>query len=123
MNRLSWSILSDHLDRIHKSIMEQLVRILMDYDLEQIPFEEDIYLYFDSDNGEYEITTFTNPGGNSWLDDDHITLYTMRPENHPDYDGDDLIDFVNNADDWYIDLAESIFDQLKEEVAYELEWN
>lgn len=61
-------------DEIH----DELVEMMIDLDVDQCEFEIDIYLYID-DEGNGELYQFENPGGNSWLDDDHITLYSAGP--------------------------------------------
>lgn len=48
-------------------------------------YQEDIYLYID-DNGAGRVELYTNVGGNSWLDDDHVAAYAMKA------DYDDKID-------------------------------
>ncbi len=55
-------------------IIEQLTEQLMWFDKERIPLRMDVYLYIDED-GQGSLHIFDNPGGNSWLDDDHITLF------------------------------------------------
>lgn len=40
------------------------------------PYQVDLYYYPDT----REFYEFSNPGGNSWLNDDHITVYTVNNE-------------------------------------------
>jgi len=44
-------------------------------------YEVDIYAYINDEEEEMEVTfeTFTNVGGNSWLNDDHFTIYRFKP--------------------------------------------
>lgn len=39
----------------------------------------DIYMYINEN--EIELDTYENVGGNSWIDDDHLTIYTIFPSN------------------------------------------
>lgn len=63
-------------------IVRQLAELLRKFDVELNPYDTDVYLYYNSESQTAELDTFTNPGGNSWLDDDHYTIYTDRQ--HPD---------------------------------------
>ena len=58
-------------------IRNELVKILISADEERRRYQVDVYLYIDSD-GNGELSEYVNVGGNSWLDDDHITLYRIK---------------------------------------------
>lgn len=75
-----------------QTVVEEIIRMLMEHDIDHTSYQEDIYLYIHED-GTGEVTTFTNVGGNSWLDDDHITVYCMKE------DLSDWTDFVPNIGD------------------------
>lgn len=60
-----------------KQIRADIEKILIDFEVEFFPHQQDIYLYVDS-YGIGKVETFTNVGGNSWLSDDHFTLYSDR---------------------------------------------
>ena len=62
--------------RNEDEIISQLEEILKKNDIEMPQYQEDIYLYID-ENGIGTLETFTNVGGNSWLNDDHYTVYSM----------------------------------------------
>lgn len=49
-------------------VVEEIIRMLMEHDIDHTSYQEDIYLYIHED-GTGEVTTFTNVGGNSWLDE------------------------------------------------------
>lgn len=66
-------------DEIH----DELVEMMIDLDADQCEFEIDVYLYVDEE-GNGSLYQFANPGGNSWLNDDHITIYTDGPH-YDDY--------------------------------------
>lgn len=57
-------------------VLDAIVNAKMDHDAACCGYQEDIYLYID-DTGIGEIYIFPNVGGNSWLDDDHITVCCM----------------------------------------------
>ena len=60
------------------SIIEQLTEMLMDFDRELNGYDTDVYLYYDEETETARLDTFVNVGGNSWLDDDHYTIYTDK---------------------------------------------
>lgn len=105
-------------------VIDMIAETMRELDKDACDFQIDIYLYIDED-GNGEIETFSNPGGNSWRDDDHITVYSDGPH-YDDYfeteidgepkDWDDLSDeekeeFLPDMDDYqeraiyYLDKA------------------
>lgn len=95
-------------------IVEQLASLLMDFDKQNNSYQTDVYLYFNAENQTAELDTFVNVGGNSWLNDDHITIYTDK-------------EHYNDVFDWYdseaelAEFAEIPLEQLKNEVVQYLE--
>ena len=61
-----------------EEVVEMLAKVIRELDVERNPFQVDVYLYVDED-GNGTIDTFSNPGGNSWRNDDHYTIYS-EPE-------------------------------------------
>lgn len=59
-----------------EEIVEQLVRLLMQFDKDCNQYQTDVYLYYDEKTQTAILDTFVNVGGNSWLNDDHYTIYT-----------------------------------------------
>lgn len=59
----------------YDEIADELAEMLKNYALAQNEFQTDVYLYVKKD-GTAELDEFTNAGGNSWLNDDHITIYS-----------------------------------------------
>lgn len=57
-------------------VIEKILQLWHDHEKGRVPFQEDIYLYID-EAGHGTVTTYTNIGGNSWLDDDHITVMRL----------------------------------------------
>lgn len=74
-------------------IVEKLAEMLMDFDKGCNEYETDIYLYYDEATETAELDTFVNVGGNSWLNDDHITIYRDKPH-------------TENMFDWYQNISE-----------------
>lgn len=95
-------------------IVEQLAALLMDFDKQNNSYQTDVYLYLNAENQTAELDTFVNVGGNSWLNDDHITIYTDK-------------EHYNDIFDWYNSEAELAafvgipLEQLKNEVVQYLE--
>lgn len=61
-----------------EKIIDQLTEMLMQFDKDGNKYQTDVYLYYDEENQTAELHTFVNVGGNSWLDDDHYTIYTDK---------------------------------------------
>lgn len=91
----------------YDEVREALVETIGDLEARKNRYQTDIYLYID-ENGHGTIDTFANVGGNSWLNDDHITIYTDRE--HCETKLDDL----QNGDgrgawNWLIDELENAY--------------
>lgn len=70
---------------------DELIELLKQFDKELNGYDTDVYLYYDEDTNTATLDTFVNPGGNSWLNDDHYTIYTDKQhyDSYIDwYDGD-----------------------------------
>lgn len=59
-----------------EEIVEALAEMLMQFQKELNSYQTDIYMYINEETGEATLETFENVGGNSWLNDEHITIYT-----------------------------------------------
>lgn len=81
----------------YDAVVEQIAETMRQLDKDSCDFQIDIYLYID-DEGNGEIDTFTNPGGNSWRDDDHITVYCDGPH-YDDYFDIDILADGSSEDD------------------------
>ena len=109
------------------AIIEQLTDLLMQFAKECNRYQTDVYLYFDRETNTATLDTFTNIGGNSWLDDNHYTIYRDKEwyEDWSDY-------YCNRGDfAWGLDMSNEDFE--KEVLAfldldddekddYEIEW-
>lgn len=89
------------------AIVEQLTELLMKFDKECNQYQTDVYLYFDRDTNTATLDTFVNVGGNSWLNDDHYTIYCDR-EHHEDWSDY----YCNNGDfAWGLDMSVEDFNK------------
>lgn len=95
------------------ALRDEFVDMLMDFDKRPNEYQTDVYLYVNED-GTGELYEFPNVGGNSWLDDDHYTLYSDKQH-------------YEDVLDWYQDeyeIAEALGkteDELKEEALVALD--
>lgn len=64
--------------RNRSDIVEQIVNLLIEMDINDAPYQRDIYLYLNEACQGY-LDTFINVSGNSWLNDDHITVAKHLP--------------------------------------------
>ena len=62
--------------RNRSQIVNELAEMLKQFDKDLNRYQTDVYLYYDPEKKTAELDTFTNVGGNSWLDDDHYTIYS-----------------------------------------------
>lgn len=61
-----------------EELVNELKEILMQFDKDCNSYQTDVYFYYDNKNQTGSLDTFTNVGGNSWLNDDHYTIYTDK---------------------------------------------
>lgn len=103
-------------------IVAKLAEMLKKFDLELNPYDTDVYLYYDEAEKTAELDTFVNVGGNSWLNDDHYTIYTDCEHHETDFDFfdnlDDLADAVGIRKEELIKKAAKYADIDVEDVAY-----
>ena len=69
-----------------EEIIEQLTDMLIQFDKDARPYQTDVYLYYNAENQTAELDTFVNVGGNSWLNDEHYTLYCDKEHYFGVYD-------------------------------------
>ncbi len=95
-----------------EELVEQLTEMLMEFAKDCNQYQTDVYLYYDEETQTATLDTFINVGGNSWLDDDHYTIYhdTEHYENWSDY-------YCNDGDfAWGLDMLNEDFE--KEVIEY-----
>lgn len=92
-------------------LVSALADRMLQADIDCNQYQTDIYLYV-NDDGSWELEDFVNVGGNSWLQDNHITVW--RDQEH-----------LENWSDWYqtirefSDMLDMSEDDLKQTV---LDW-
>lgn len=58
-----------------EAVIEQLTEMLMQFDKDFNGYNTDVYLYYNEETQEATLDEFVYIG-NSWRDDDHVTIYT-----------------------------------------------
>ena len=101
-------------------INDELIELFKQFDKDFNQYDTDVYLYYDEDTNTAELDTFVNPGGNSWIQDDHYTIYTDKQhyDSYMDwYDGDlsVIADCLNTTADT---LYEEAANYLEEDIDY-----
>ena len=102
----------------YDQILDELVNLLIDFDFDQNEYQTDVYMYIGED-GKARLDTFINVGGNSWLNDDHITIYSDKPHYEGWPVGDDgnpvtdeeYRDYLEDLRSDYVETAYSILDE------------
>jgi hypothetical protein len=96
-------------------VREKLEELLINFDVELNNYHTDIYLYFDEETKKATLSLFENPGGNSWINDDHYKIYTDAPhfESIFDYYGQTEPEEIN----YFAELLGVTTDALKVEAA------
>lgn len=61
----------------YEEITAELAGMLRQFDIDLNKYQTDVYLYID-DAGRGTLDLFVNVGGNSWIDDDHYTIYSDK---------------------------------------------
>lgn len=95
-----------------EELVEQLTETLMDFAKDCNQYQTDVYLYYDEETQTAQLDTFVNVGGNSWLNDEHYTIYRDKEhyENWSDY-------YCNDGDfAWGLDMSNDDFE--KEVIEY-----
>lgn len=104
------------------SIIEQLTEILIQFDRELNGYDTDVYLYYDKETETARLDTFVNVGGNSWLNDDHYTIYTDKQHHDTFFDyWNNIAEFAESlemTEDKLITLAAEYFRYEPEEIDY-----
>lgn len=101
----------------YNEVMENLAELLKQFDIDENMYQTDVYMYVD-ESGNATIDTFTNVGGNSWLNDNHYTIYTDKEH----YEGG-FSDWVYNDLSWCADVCGTNIDAVKQIIAENSEWD
>lgn len=92
-------------------LTDELIELFKEFDKELNSYDTDVYLYYDEDTNTATLDTFVNPGGNSWLNDDHYTIYTDKQH----YDS--FIDWYGGETSVISDVLNMSEEQLYQETA------
>lgn len=95
-----------------EEIIEQLTDMLIQFDKNLANFQTDVYLYYNKEERTATLDTFVNVGGNSWLDDDHYTIYCDK-EHY-----EDVFEWFNNVQELAECLEISVKQLCSEVIAY-----
>ena len=80
-----------------EAVIEQLAEMLMKFDKSFNQYNTDVYLYYNEETQEATLDEFVYVG-NSWRDDDHITIYTDKEHYDNIYEHmDDLTFHMSDA--------------------------
>ncbi len=60
----------------YDKVLEELTAILKQFEKDLNEYQTDVYLYYNEETEEATLDTFVNVGGNSWINDDHKTIYS-----------------------------------------------
>lgn len=88
-------------------LVSELAVILRKFEIDLNPYQTDVYFYYDADTKIGRLETFINVGGHSWLNDDHVTIYS----DSPNYD--DVYDYFNDISEFADALEISENDLIK----------
>lgn len=88
-------------------LVSELAEILRKFEIDLNPYQTDVYFYYDPDAKIGRLETFINVGGNSWINDDHVTIYRDLPHY------DDVYDYFNNISEFANALEISESDLIK----------
>lgn len=75
-------------------LVSELAEILRKFEIDLNPYQTDVYFYYDPDAKIGRLETFINVGGNSWINDDHVTIYRDPPHY------DDIYDYFNDISEF-----------------------
>lgn len=105
-----------------ETILNELVEMLMQFDRDLNSYDTDVYLYYYAETETASLSTFVNVGGNSWLDDNHYTIYTDRQHYDTFLDfWNDIAEFAESlgmTEDKLISLVAEYFRYEPEEIDY-----
>lgn len=79
------------------AIITDLADLLMGFDKDMSNYQTDVYLYIDKASGYAYLEPFVNVGGTSWLNDDHITIYSDKPHEEDVLDRFETINDIAEA--------------------------
>ena len=112
-------------------LRDELISYLKYFNKEENKYQTDLYLYVDTETNTGSLYEFVNVGGNSWLNDDHYTLYIDKPHyvtwEDAACDGfeseEDYFEYVDeDPDNYYPEKADEIIKEFDRELKYREEY-
>lgn len=91
-------------------IVKEVTEMLKTFSAECSSYHTDIYIYYDAETQTATLDTYESVDGNSWLDDDHRTIYTDKPHEER------IVDYWYSVDDFAYTLGITA-EELSREVA------
>lgn len=89
-------------------LVSELAEILRKFEIDLNTYQTDVYFYYDPDTKMGRLETFINVGGNSWINDDHVTIYSDSPHYMNIYDYfDSVLEFADALEISKNDLIEA----------------
>lgn len=89
-------------------LVSELAVILRKFEIDLNPYQTDVYFYYDADAKIGRLETFINVGGHSWINDDHVTIYSDEPHYMSIYDYfDSVLEFADALEISKDDLIEA----------------
>lgn len=101
----------------YNEVVENLAKMLKQFDIDENQYQTDVYMYVD-ENGNATLDTFTNVGGNSWLDDDHYTIYSDKEH----YEGG-FNDWAYGSLSWCAETCGTNIDDIKKTISENSGWD
>lgn len=93
-------------------IINEIATQRMQLDIDAYPHQVDFYLYLD-DACEGTVDQFVNAGGNSWINDDHITVISYRPL-YDDIPEEEREEYFEGYEDEYINIVTTAVEDIEE---------
>lgn len=111
--------------RNYGEILDEFADILKQFDRKCNKYHTDVYLYIDEDTNKGILDLFQNVGGRSWIDDDHICIYTDYPHEENAVDNsfvtiDELADAIGLTEDELIRMTAEYFGYDEDEIDFSL---
>lgn len=89
-------------------LVSELAVILRKFEIDLNPYQTDVYFYYDPDAKIGRLETFINVGGHSWINDDHVTIYSDESHYMNVYDYfDSVLEFADALEISKDDLIEA----------------
>lgn len=90
-------------------LVSELAVILRKFEIDLNPYQTDVYFYYDADAKIGRLETFINVGGHSWINDDHVTIYSDEPHYMNVYDYfDSVLEFADALEISKNDLIKAV---------------